>query len=89
VLHGVLTNGHVRSEDKEIDHLTSVFHALNAAGTTTTAHVLSVISFHLLHNRMILKRLQKELREVMPEEDSTPNWGQLEKIPYFVSFFRH
>ena len=55
--------------------------------TTTTAHTLSVLTFHILHDPEILKRLQRELESVMPEPDSQPRWSELEQLPYLVRSF--
>lgn len=85
VLHDVLTNDQIRPEEKETEHLKWQFNSLVAAGTLTTAHTLSILTFHILTNPEILERLQKELQTVMPDTDSRPSWVQLEKLPYLVN----
>lgn len=52
--------------------------------TTTTAHTLCVLTFHLLQNPEILKKLQLELESVIPEPDSQPRWSELEQLPFLV-----
>ena len=84
VLHDVLTNDQIRPEEKDTERLKWELNSLVAAGTLTTAHVLSVLTFHILSNPEILGRLQKELQTVMPDADSKPGWAQLEKLPYLV-----
>lgn len=62
----------------------SVLRLLNR--TTTTAHTLSVLAFHILHNPGILNKLQHELESVMPQPDSQPRWSELEQLPYMVGY---
>ena len=42
------------------------------------------MTFHLLRNSEMLKKLQDELESVMPEPDSQPKWNVLEQLPYLV-----
>ena len=42
------------------------------------------MTFHLLRNPEMLKKLQDELGNVMPEPDSQPKWNVLEQLPYLV-----
>ena len=59
--------------------------ALLAAGTITTAATLTLITYFVLENPTIEKRLREELKEVMacyPKDD--PKWADLEKIPYLT-----
>lgn len=51
----------------------------------TVSHMLSVMAFHIVENKDILKRLRTELKTVMPDPGSQPKWNQLEKLPYLVS----
>ena len=46
--------------------------------------MLSVLTFFVLHDPEILRKIQNELRSVMPESDSQPKWSELEKLPYIV-----
>lgn len=59
--------------------------ALLAAGTITTAGTLALITYFILENPTIEKRLREELKEVTacyPKE--VPRWADLEKIPYLT-----
>ena len=85
VLHDVLTNDQIRPEEKDTEHLKWECNSLVAAGTLTTAHTLSALTFHILNNPEVLEGLQKELQTVMPNSDSKPSWVQLEKLPYLVT----
>ena len=55
-----------------------------AAGTVTTAHILSVTFFHIINNPEILAKLQGELRTVMPDTQTQAPWHKLEQLPYLV-----
>ena len=55
-----------------------------AAGTVTTAHILSVISFHIIKNPHVLTKLQEELRTVRPDGQIQLPWHKLEQLPYLV-----
>ncbi|KAL9631283.1 MAG: hypothetical protein Q9204_004301 [Flavoplaca sp. TL-2023a] len=57
-------------------------HRLIFSSSQTVAHTLAVISYHLIANPDILKKLQDELAGVMPTDDSTPKWSRLEQLPY-------
>ena len=59
--------------------------ALLAAGTITTAGTLALITYFVLENPTIKKRLREDLKEVTahyPEE--VPRWADLEKISYLT-----
>lgn len=58
---------------------------LIGAGGETTAQTLAVLSYHLLSNPEVLKKLRAELVEVMPEPNSRASWQQLEQLPFLVS----
>jgi cytochrome P450 len=55
------------------------------AGSETTANVLAVVHFHLLDNPDILARLQKELREALPDRNAAVALNAVVKLPYLVS----
>lgn len=81
IFHDILTNENIRPEEKESSYLSDEAQTIIAAGTLTTAHALSVITFHLLDQPKILQRLQEELSTL-----SAPKWQQLEQLPYLVCF---
>ena len=55
--------------------------------TTTTAHTLAVLMFHILQNPGILNKVQRELGSMMSEPNSQPRWSELEQLPYLVRFY--
>ena len=50
----------------------------------TVAHTLSVITYHVVQDKEILRKLQTELKNAMANSYSQPSWTQLEKLPYLV-----
>jgi cytochrome P450 len=54
------------------------------AGAETTAASLGVITFHLLDNPEILKRLREELEVALPDSDKPVKLKELEQLPYLV-----
>lgn len=81
IFYDVLTSDGVRPEDKTIKHLVNEARVIVIAGTVTTAHILSILTFHVVNNPNILKRLQAELATLTSEDQS---WRQLEKLPFLV-----
>ncbi|KAI9783704.1 MAG: hypothetical protein M1839_003552 [Geoglossum umbratile] len=75
------------AEEKSIDRMWQEGVALVSAGSETTTNTLGVITFHLLDNPGILKRLKKELGEAMPDLDKQVKWSELEQLPYLVCTF--
>ena len=55
----------------------------------TVAHTLSVISYHIIANPDILRKLQDELDAAFPDPRSPMKWGQLEQLPYIVHLLIH
>ncbi|KAF6224986.1 hypothetical protein HO133_010181 [Letharia lupina] len=85
IIYDILTNDQIRPQDKETERLLAEALSVVAAGTTTTAHTLSVLAFHILHNPGILNKLQHELESIMPKPDSQPRWSELEQLPYMTA----
>ncbi|KAJ4361505.1 hypothetical protein N0V95_001842 [Ascochyta clinopodiicola] len=53
-----------------------------AAGTLTSAHYLKTTAYHILANPAVLKRLQEELKTVMPNPATLPPFQDLNQLPY-------
>ena len=58
---------------------------LIAAGGDTTAHTLAALTFYVLDNPPVLKKLTDELRNAIPDPKHPPTWQKLEQLPYLVS----
>lgn len=85
IFSDVLTNEKLSAADKSIDRLEQEGISIITAGSNTTAHTLSTITFHLCSNSAMLKRLQQELTDVSQSSDKPMTWAQLEKLPYLTA----
>jgi cytochrome P450 len=61
---------------------------VNQLGTDTTAHTLTTGTWYLLNNTDMLKALQREVADAIPDLHSAAilDWATLEKLPYLVIF---
>ena len=53
--------------------------------TDTTANTLAALTYHLLSNPEILKKLKVELSKAVPDPESTLELSQLEALPYLTA----
>ena len=74
--------------EKSTDRLFCESQVLLAAGTETTALTLAKLTYHLLENPDILKRLKRELKEAIPDADVVPMISQVENLPYLLSVWK-
>lgn len=82
IFYDVLTNDGIQPEIKTIEHLVNEARVLVLAGTVSTTHILTVLTFHVVKNPNILKRLQEELATFTKEEQQS--WRHLERLPFLV-----
>lgn len=61
---------------------------LLSAGFETTGTALSHLTYGVLNNPAIHKKLLKELEEAIPDPDNMPNFQALEKLPYLHAVVR-
>lgn len=80
----MLTNPQVRPQEKETDHLQDEAQTIIQAGTVTTANILATTSFYIINNPSIRQRLSAELGTLISKTE-TPNWQQLEQLPYLTA----
>ncbi|KAF2091739.1 cytochrome P450 [Saccharata proteae CBS 121410] len=78
-----LLNSSLPPHEKTAKRLVDEAFVIVDAGTDTTAHVMTVVMFHLLSQPVTLARLQQELRTAIPNSDQIPDWRSLEALPYF------
>ncbi|PKY05677.1 cytochrome P450 [Aspergillus campestris IBT 28561] len=71
-----------KSRELTKEHLISEAIVMFVAGTDTTAAALAVTLHHLLQQPDIYRRLQDEVRTVMPTPDSRPTVPELEALPF-------
>lgn len=80
IFHGLLESDWPESE-KNSERLAEEAQVMLVAGTDTTAHTLTSIAYHLLSEPDKLKRLQAELRSVVPP-GTIPEVSKVENLPY-------
>jgi len=85
IFSDVLTNENLSAADKSIERLEQEGISVITAGSNTTAHTLSTITYHLSRNSAMLSRLQQELTNVPPSPEKSMTWAQLEKLPYLTA----
>ena len=85
VFNELLTNKNLSAADKSIDRLQLEGISVITAGSNTTAHTLSTITFHIASNPSIHEKLQKELATVYSQPETPITWTQLEKLPYLTA----
>jgi cytochrome P450 len=57
---------------------------LFSAGAFTTSTTLAPVTFHLLSNPGILRKLKMEIEAAIPDVNSIPTLHQVENLPYLV-----
>lgn len=72
------------ANEKTVQRLESEGAVVVAAGSETTAHCISAVTFYLMHERSILHKLRDELSHIQPETDGFFALSQLETLPYLV-----
>jgi cytochrome P450 len=77
-----LLNGDLPSEEKSIKRLVDEGQTMIAAGQQTTAHHLKTVTYHVLANPDIHKKLRAELESAIPNSSSIPPLAELEKLSY-------
>lgn len=81
IFHELLQSDLPASE-KQLQRLIDEAQTIVGAGILTTAHFLSVTSYHILANPQVLQKLQEELRPHMPNSSEVPPLRQLEQLTY-------
>ncbi|KAK4496736.1 hypothetical protein PRZ48_012719 [Zasmidium cellare] len=82
VFHEMLDSPGLPPEDRTTFNLVNQAQVIIGAGLTTSAAHLANTTFHVLNNPRILKRLQQELEEAMPDPDVMVPLATLEKLEY-------
>ncbi|PHH87959.1 hypothetical protein CDD83_8173 [Cordyceps sp. RAO-2017] len=85
IFHHILQSD-VPESEKAPDRMRREAFALLAAGTITTASTVSLITFYVLADPAVEKRLRQELHfvaDALPEK--LPRWTDLEKLPYLTA----
>lgn len=75
-------------QEKSVDRLADEAQLMIGAGLETTAWALTVTSFHLINNPVILKKLRAELEAAIPKPTSELDSLSLEQLPYLSACIR-
>lgn len=78
IFHDLLASS-LPARELSLHRLTDEALTIVGAGTVTTAHTLSIITYHLLSSKEKLERARRELHSLFLER---PTWNQLEQLPY-------
>jgi cytochrome P450 len=82
IFHAFLRSDELPAADRNIEHFTDEAQTLVGAGQITTATTLAAITFHVLDNPEVLRRLKEELAEAMPNPRLLPTLPKLEQLEY-------
>lgn len=85
IIHSLRDNPDLPASEKTISRVSAEARGLVGAGTLTTAHMLSITTYHILANPPILNRLCTELGGTIPNAASDPSLQTLEQLPYLTA----
>ncbi|KAL2065828.1 hypothetical protein VTL71DRAFT_3498 [Oculimacula yallundae] len=84
ILHSLLRNPNLSAADLTDVRLNDEARILLGAGTDTTANTLAAITYHLLANPEILRKLREELITAIPDPSNEPPLAHIEALPYLT-----
>lgn len=82
IFNEIINSDHLPPQEKTTERMWQEGQTVIGAGTETTAWTLSVITYHMLANRDILKRLQDELKLLSEDHRKDFSLRYLEQLPY-------
>ncbi|CAF9935909.1 MAG: hypothetical protein ALECFALPRED_006634 [Alectoria fallacina] len=82
VFHSLRDDDDLPLSEKSLPRLVMEAKSLVGAGTLTSAHMLSMTTYHVLMNPPILSKLMAELEEAIPDVSIPCSLQNLEQIPY-------
>lgn len=83
-----LLDSDIPPEEKSMNRLIDEGITFVGAGSVTTSHVLSTITYHVLANQEILKTLRREIQEIKSDDPNLSAQAllvQLEQLPYLTA----
>jgi cytochrome P450 len=84
-----LLNSDLPKSELDHDRLSKEAQVLIGAGTITTAGTMCFISYYIMANPHIKKRLQEELAPIMADYPRRqPTWAKLEQATYFQAVIK-
>jgi cytochrome P450 len=84
IFHEILESP-IPDEEKSFERLWQEAQVTIGAGADTTGNAFTVTHFHLLDNPDVLKKLQAELKEALPNKYDPVELRVVEQLPYLVS----
>ena len=84
VFHGLLNSSTLSDADKSTPRLKKEAYLIIGAGLSTTAHTLTAITYHLLANPPILRKLKAELAAAILDPSVPPTCKQVDSLPYLT-----
>jgi cytochrome P450 len=87
IFHALLSSD-LPQEDKEVERLTEEAHVVIAAGQETLSLILTFITYQLLANPAILRKLKEELAEAIPDPDVVTPEATLANLPYLTGIIK-
>ena len=85
IIHALRDNRDLPASEKTISRVSADAQSLVLAGTLTTAHMLSITTYHILANPPILDRMRAELETAIPNAAIVPSLQALEQLPYLTA----
>lgn len=80
-----ILDSNLPDQEKSTERLWREARIFLAAGTETTAWMLAVITYYLLENPRVMRKLREALEQVIRGSSVLPGMTTLEQIPYLVS----
>ncbi|KAJ9605728.1 hypothetical protein H2200_009577 [Cladophialophora chaetospira] len=77
-----LIHGDLPAEEKSLRRLVDEGQTMIAAGQETSSFFLKTVTYHILANQDIHRKLKAELAEAIPDPNSIPPLARLEGLPY-------
>jgi hypothetical protein len=87
-IYDALTDSSIPDEERTLKRLIDEGMVMLAAGTETTARILTMGAFYVYRDERILRKLREELKEAMPNLEKKVSWTELEILPYLVHLSR-
>jgi len=87
IFHALLDSD-LPPEEKGVERLTEEAHTIVAAGQETLSLMLTFITFHLLSNPTLLRKLKEELTKAIPNPDVITPEATLAKLPYLTGVIK-
>jgi cytochrome P450 len=87
IFHSLLSSD-LPSSEKTSERLAEEAILLLGAGTHTTSWVLSVSTFHLLSQPLILRKLKSELETAIPDLNGSISLARLEQLPHLTAVIK-